>query len=439
MVHFIQAMFNKSNEIRNFTRLLFLENTLENSDKYDILSTDKLQLTLRSILVFMVFYTIYFFFITPDDWFKHSANILGIVLVAATSFLLKKYNNKTLILLITNFFTSGLIFSSLMNSGGIYSIDIEWYLFASISSFLFVGLGYGIVISVVNFLLVLFLYYLELIHYKDFKLDSIKTNGLHEFFTFTFIQIIYATTLYYFIKKLLDTRKELDAVTQQKIEDLNELVEKRTEENLSLRNDIARDFHDVMGNKLASISSLSQMLQMKIQSKEGEMIEELMRINRLSKEVYEGTKDFIWALNIQQNNLFYVYLYIKDFAGQLFQSSNIEFISYPAEDHLEKIELTPFVSSQLTLILKEALTNALVHSHASSVSFEIRETQDLIEFILSDDGIGFDIHQLKRVNGLDNMKVRAKKIGAELTISSKPGITTIVALRFNKKLLSNPM
>lgn len=432
----MQAMFNKSNEIRNFTRLLFLENTLENTDKYDILSIDKLQLILRSIFVFLILYTVYFFFITPDDWFKHSANALGILLVATASFLLGKYQNKTLILLITNFFTSGLIFSSLMNSGGIYSIDIEWYLFASISSFLFVGLGYGIVISFVNFLLVLFLYYLELIHYKDFKLDSIKTNGLHEFFTFAFIQLIYATTLFYFIKKLLDTRKELNAITQQKIEDLNELVEKRTEENLSLRNDIARDFHDVMGNKLASISSLSQMLQMKMQSKEGEMVEELIRINRLSKEVYEGTKDFIWSLNIQQNNLFYVYLYVKDFAGQLFQSSDIDFISYPAEDQLEKIELTPFVSSQLTLILKEALTNVLVHSNASSVSFEIRENHELIEFILSDDGIGFDIHQLKRVNGLDNMKVRANKINAELNIYSKPGITTIIVLRSEKQHLS---
>jgi len=427
------SMFEKQNRFRKYIRLLFLEDTLENTDKYDILSIDKLQLTLKSIFVFLILYSVYFFFITPDDWFKHSANALGILLVAAASFLLKKYQNKTVILLITNFFTSGLIFSSLMNSGGVYSIDIEWYLFASISSFLFVGLGYGIVISFVNFLLVLLLYYLELTHYKDFKMDSIKTNGLHEFFTFTFIQIVYAITLYYFIKKLLDTRKELKAITQQKIENLNELVQKRTEENLSLRNDIARDFHDVMGNKLASISSLSQMLQMKTQVKEGELKEELMRINRLSKEVYEGTKDFIWSLNIQQNNLLYVYLYIKDFAGQLFQFSNIDFVSYPVEDDLEKIELTPFVSSQLTLILKEALTNALIHSNAKNVSFELRENNNLIEFILYDDGIGFDIHQLKRVNGLDNMKARASKINVELTIYSEPSITTIIALRLKKQ------
>lgn len=417
---------------RTYQKILtfFFDEDRIKGDRYEILSTEKLLITLFAIFLFLVFYTIYFFIITPSDWIKHGTNIVGSIAILVSIILLKKSFSKTYAVLILNLICFCFTFISLIHSGGIYSIDLEWYLLCAVCSFLFVSIELGIIVSGLNIGLVFCLYYLELIHFKDFKSDSIKSNGLHEFFTFTFLQIVYGTVLYFFIKILIKTQRELDEITHQRIEDLNELVEKRTQENLSLRNDIARDFHDVMGNKLASIASLSEMLMLKGSVSEEEIKNEISRINALSKEVYDGTKDFVWAINIPKNNISHLYSYISELAERIFQNSEIDFVSYPVANELQQTELSPTWVSQFVMIIREAMTNTLQHSKAKNVVFEVKEEKGSIFFIWMDNGKGFNMNEISRINGLNNMKVRAQKIGVTLEIDSRVNQYTYVLLSY---------
>lgn len=186
-----------------------------------------------------------------------------------------------------------------------------------------------------------------------------------------------------------------------------------------------------MGNKLASIANISQMLCIKSQQT-NEFNLELNRINALSKELYEGTKDFIWSMDTANNTLHSVYFYIKDFGEKLFEYSGIQFIANTLPDDLENKTVSSLWSSQFILISKEILTNAMAHAKATEVYLSIHKTtEDRTIIIFKDNGIGFDIHSPKRKNGLNNIQARASKTNTILTIYSEPDKGTTASIHIN--------
>lgn len=80
-------------------------------------------------------------------------------------------------------------------------------------------------------------------------------------------------------------------------------------------------------------------------------------------------------------------------------------------------------------IAREALSNSLRHARASRGQLRICRQEGAIRLEVQDDGIGFNA--AARANcgrGLGNMAARARKIGGELTIDSKPGEGTSIVL-----------
>lgn len=231
------------------------------------------------------------------------------------------------------------------------------------------------------------------------------------------------------------TKKDLyeEEFIQEKEENITTLefeLDKRMQEITKLRKNIARDFHDVMGNKLAAISSISQMLSLENNFSEEQIQAEIARINSLSNEVFNGTKDFVWSLNIEKNNLFEVYIYIKDFGEKLFGSSNIDFISCPIDEEYEQKIISIAICSQLILIMKEVMTNALVHSKTQTVSLSLFDSNQNSVLQFEDNGVGFDLHKLTRINGLKNIQSRALESGLELQLTSQKNLGTKVAIIF---------
>ena len=87
------------------------------------------------------------------------------------------------------------------------------------------------------------------------------------------------------------------------------------------------------------------------------------------------------------------------------------------------VDLPTRVEEGLYRIAQEALNNILKHAAATSVTIYLRETNGRIELEIVDDGTGFDPDQTNGPGGmgLDNMRIRAKKLGGSLTIHSEPG------------------
>lgn len=79
-------------------------------------------------------------------------------------------------------------------------------------------------------------------------------------------------------------------------------------------------------------------------------------------------------------------------------------------------------------IAREALSNALRHSKAHSISLVLERHQSGIRLVVTDDGIGFQSDIRQNGEGLTNMAARAAKLHALLNVSSEPGHGTQIVV-----------
>jgi signal transduction histidine kinase len=74
----------------------------------------------------------------------------------------------------------------------------------------------------------------------------------------------------------------------------------------------------------------------------------------------------------------------------------------------------------------EALQNAAKYAHASEITITFRERDDAIEFVVADDGVGFDPSVNGRGTGVQGIRDRISVFGGDATIESSPGTGTTV-------------
>jgi signal transduction histidine kinase len=77
---------------------------------------------------------------------------------------------------------------------------------------------------------------------------------------------------------------------------------------------------------------------------------------------------------------------------------------------------------QLLHIAREAIINAQRHSRAKSILVSLQPRAGGLAMIIADDGRGFNIQELSSTGyGLNNMSSRARDLGAEYQLISRPG------------------
>jgi signal transduction histidine kinase len=95
-------------------------------------------------------------------------------------------------------------------------------------------------------------------------------------------------------------------------------------------------------------------------------------------------------------------------------------------------ELHPILRDDVYRIAREALQNAFVHAHATTIEAEITYAERLLRVRIRDDGMGIDSSVMATGReghwGLQGMRERAQQIGAQLEIWSKAGAGTEVDL-----------
>lgn len=219
------------------------------------------------------------------------------------------------------------------------------------------------------------------------------------------------------------------AVSQSRIL-RNEIDQRiRSEKRLAaLRDQIAKDFHDEMGNKLASITVLSNLIKFKSDDSSKTISDLATKIEASSKDLYAGTKDFIWAIKARSDKPQELYDYLQSFGENFFNPMGIDFyISSKDSEPFDQYKLPLGWSRQLVLIFKEAMTNIGKYAQCKAVYLTFGIQHGRLGIILKDDGVGFEECVLPRINGLNNMRNRAETIGAELHITSDLADGTCVA------------
>ena len=69
--------------------------------------------------------------------------------------------------------------------------------------------------------------------------------------------------------------------------------------------------------------------------------------------------------------------------------------------------------------MQEFFSNTLKHAFAKKIFVNLYYRPTALEIFAEDDGQGFDLNTVKSNSGLQNMKSRAKVIGATINLSSE--------------------
>jgi signal transduction histidine kinase/ligand-binding sensor domain-containing protein len=192
-----------------------------------------------------------------------------------------------------------------------------------------------------------------------------------------------------------------------------------------VRSRISSDLHDDIGSTLSSISIISEgAIKENNPVAAKEMIKE---INENAVWILDKMDDIIWCVNPKNDSFTHFMLRIRKFGAALFEAKGIEY-DISIDENIPDNPLSMASRQHMYLILKEAINNLVKYSGASYASLSMQLNANFLDIIVKDNGKGFDTNDVRRGNGLYNMKRRASMLNAILNIeSSEKG--TIVFLR----------
>ncbi|MFD1143428.1 two-component regulator propeller domain-containing protein [Larkinella insperata] len=219
---------------------------------------------------------------------------------------------------------------------------------------------------------------------------------------------------------------------RKKVEHLLELERVTLAENERVRKMAAQDLHDEFGNTITRISMLTEIIKSKLNGHGAEIGPLLTKISDNSNRLYQGTKDFIWAINPEHDNFLEIAIRLKDFGDDVFDRTRITFEAIGITDDLRKAVLPMGTSRHLIFLFKEAMSNTLKHSRATSAQIHFAMLNRRIEVRWKDNGIGIQGSNKSAVgNGLNNIRSRAEKIGGKVDILSVQQEGTTVMFRMD--------
>lgn len=378
---------------------------------------------LSTIIIFVFLYSVYFTIYYPEDQVKQRINIIGFSFMIVMAAQMRFYRNIHVILLQLSI--GGVIptMISIYNTGGIYSMDIVWLFLNIFCAFIVSTLTSGLIVTFASMVYVAYLYYKDTYINDDrFKHYIENHNSTHNVITIIFVIILTSTVLILFVQSLEKANQTIQKLKEQQIQDLEEKLKAKTNEISMLRGEIAKDFHDEMGNKLASITLLAQSVGLKLKNKALDEVPEMLdTIEKRSSELYYGTKDFIWSIDFKSDYVYELFLYLREFGEVFFNELDIDFKSESNVLSNSSHRLEVNTSRHLVYMIKELFTNAAKHSKCSKVSFTmyIHTNEETLSIEIEDDGIGFD-PQLNSSRGLLNIHKRIIYIDGLLHIESTP-------------------
>jgi signal transduction histidine kinase len=196
---------------------------------------------------------------------------------------------------------------------------------------------------------------------------------------------------------------------------------------------IAQDLHDDLGSSLTRISLLSDLARSD-KDNPSQVEVHAQKISQSAGQTVRALEEIVWALRPGSDSLQSLVEYIAHFANELFEGEGAHCrLDLPHD--LPARSLPPEMRHNIFLVVKEALTNAFKHSHAREVRVQAKASARTLEFVVQDDGQGFESQALPpkpgKRQGLGNMRRRAEDMGGTLTVESVPGTGTTVRLAVN--------
>jgi ligand-binding sensor domain-containing protein/two-component sensor histidine kinase len=194
----------------------------------------------------------------------------------------------------------------------------------------------------------------------------------------------------------------------------------------SMRNTISRNLHDDIGASLSNIHILNELTKRNI----GDPAKATGYIATAGEDIQrisESLSDIVWNINPKYDDISNLFVRMKRYAADMLDGKNITpKLVFP--NGTEKMFMPMDQRRDFYLIFKEAVNNLAKYSKATEAEIKVWSDDHTIHLRVSDNGKGFDMHQVQQGNGIQNMKQRAEKWKATLVVESVMGKGTVISL-----------
>ena len=241
----------------------------------------------------------------------------------------------------------------------------------------------------------------------------IVSNSFNDFIIFTMHFLIINFTLLIYrknteIEKALDDLNETNRKLREAYYDLQAVTA------LEERQRIAKDIHDTAGHSITTVIMQTEAAKLVIDSDPEDAKRKIAAANLQAKHALEELRESVHLLSgVGEKRS------LRDELLQIVHEStdgtNIA-VRYEVDD----IKLCDAKNRFICNTLKEGISNGLRHGNATAFYFELKEGEDRIEFLLSDNGSGIDTEAFKEGFGLTGMRRRAESLGGSVWFETEP-------------------
>lgn len=235
--------------------------------------------------------------------------------------------------------------------------------------------------------------------------------------------LLIITFLVYRQQKLKNRQQEQEFELKSaiaKIETQSKLQEQRLQ--------ISRDLHDNIGAQLTFIISSVDNIKYAFEIQNSKLDNKLSSISNFARSTIIELRDTIWAMNNSEITFEDLQTRIHNFVEKAKEAKHeIEF-DFTIEKTLLASKFTSIEGMNIYRTIQEAVNNSMKYAEAKSVKIDIKQRENDIAIIISDDGKGFDSNKVELGNGIANMEKRIAEINGKFTIDSDKDSGTKISI-----------
>jgi len=210
-----------------------------------------------------------------------------------------------------------------------------------------------------------------------------------------------------------------------------ELLATQLEIQQATMQQIGRELHDNIGQKLTLVSLYTQ--QLLYENKVPEVNERIDQVSQIINQSLHDLRSLSKTLtddNISQKEIVTLIQEEADNTNA-FKKCEVSF-----KHNFEHLELDFVHKNVLLRITQEFIQNSIKHSQCKNIYIQLKTSEkNLWELNIKDNGVGFDTSKTQSNGiGLTNMKNRAKIIGADFSLISESGSGTALNISFKKQV-----
>lgn len=258
-----------------------------------------------------------------------------------------------------------------------------------------------------------------------------KTELLITLILFNIFFVLFVAAIMVYIRKYKQRKKEYLIEIEIKNEiHQKELLATQLEIQQATMQQIGRELHDNIGQKLTLVSLYTQ--QLLYENKVPEVSERIEQVSQIINQSLQDLRSLSKTLtddNISQKEIVTLIQEEVDNTNS-FKKCKVNF-----KHNFENLDLDFVQKNMLLRITQEFIQNSIKHSRCKNIFIDLNTSDESFwELNIKDDGVGFDRSRITSNGiGLTNMKNRAEIIGADFSLESQKNMGTTLNIILKKQ------